>query len=158
MLYVGAARRLRADRTKDPDQASVFGSGYGMPVTDYEDRSKRKPELFISAGTESLTEEGKYAPGAQLNADRTTPDVGELFKRVGEGQEVYFCGNIYRLAGEVGGNDYDKLKISCIFAQETDRVQQRRANSGGRRKHPPCVVGLIPRLKKTVRRYWWRKC
>ena len=60
VVYVGAARRLRADTKIDPEQAVVFGSGFATPITDYEDNTKRKPEVFSSAGTESLKEEGAY--------------------------------------------------------------------------------------------------
>lgn len=129
ILYVGAVRRLRADLTQDPEQAVVFGSGFSTPVTNYEDPDKRKPELMVSAGTESLKEEGKYC--SMLNVVGTQAyGTDELCMAVEEGKEVYFMGNLYRSAGEMNDIQYDKLKCEITFAQETDRVKKR----GGGRK------------------------
>ena len=66
VVYVGAARRLRADMSLDPEQAIIFGSGFATPVTDYEDKTKRKAELLVSSGTESLQDEGKYCSRLQV--------------------------------------------------------------------------------------------
>jgi len=130
ILYVGAVRRLRADLNQDPEQCSVFGSGFATPVTDYEDPSKRKPELMISSGTESLQQEGKYC--SMLNVIGTQAlGTDELCLNAEDGVEVYFQGNLYRSAGEMNGNEYDKLKCELSFAQETDRIKKR---GGGGRK------------------------
>lgn len=130
-VYVGAARRIRADVQKDPEQAVVMGSGFCFPVTDYEDKTKRKAELFLSSGTESFQESGKYSSQVHLVTDPSAAYVGELFSEVPEGTEVYFQGNLFRSKGEMNGTAYDKLKVSATFAQNTERVRER---GGGGKK------------------------
>ena len=131
IVYVGAARRLRADTKVDPEQAVVFGSGFATPQTDYEDSSKRKPAVFVSAGTESLQEVGTYCSRIDLMGDKESK-TDEILTSCDDGQELYFMGNLYRSAGDYNGNVYDKLKVQASFVQATDRVRQRK--SGGRSK------------------------
>lgn len=131
VIYVGAVRRLRADTKIDPEQYVVFGSGFSTPVTDYEDNTKRKAELMVSAGTESLQEAGKYASRLHLLGE-TAYQTDVLCTEAVEGQEIYFMGNLFRSAGEINGTQYDKIKVSCTFAQETDRVKKT-SGGGGRR-------------------------
>ena len=131
IVYVGAARRLRADSKVDPEQAIVFGSGFCTALTDYEDKTKRKPELMISSGTESLTEAGTYCSQLQVLGDSSTK-TDEFCLNVDDGREVYFMANLFRSKGEMKDIQYDKLKVIATFAQETDRVRSRKG--GGRPK------------------------
>lgn len=130
LLYVGSARRIRADLGKDPEQAIVMGGGYCRVVTEFEDPDKRKAEVFLSAGTESVVDEGRYSSHLHVISDRDG-GTDELFRNVEEGKEIYFVGSLFRSKGEMNGTEYDKLKVSATFAQETDRVQQRKG--GGKR-------------------------
>lgn len=127
-VYVAAYRRIRMDLNKEPEQAVVMGSGFSAPVN-VEHRnadSDRKPEIYISTGNESLLQEGKYASQLHCVGDVANKNVGELFKTVGEGTEVYFVGNLFRIKGDIpNGGQYDKLKTSVTFALETDRVKTR---------------------------------
>lgn len=129
-MYVGSARRLRPDLKKEPEQAVVMGAGYCRPITEFEDPNKRKAELFLSAGTESVVEEGKYSSQLHVVADKEG-NCEDLFRSVEDGKEVYFMGYLFRSKGEMNGTEYDKIKVSATFAQETERVQQRRG--GGKR-------------------------
>ena len=132
-VYVGSARRLRSDLKKEPEQAIVMGAGYARPITEFEDKDKRKAELFLSAGTESIIEEGKYSSQLHVVADKEG-NASDLFRTVEDCKEVYFFGTIFRSKGEMNGTEYDKIKVSATFAQETERVQQRRGGGGKRTK------------------------
>lgn len=130
IVHVGAARRVRMDIKVDPEQAVIFGSGFSAPITDFEDDTKRKSELFVSSGTESFQEEGRYESRLQVIGT----DEGETKDKcttVEDGTEVYFMGNLFRSKGQMGETEYDKLKVSLSFLQETDRVKKR---GGGGRK------------------------
>jgi hypothetical protein len=129
ILWVGAARRLRADLNLDPEQCSVFGNGYASETTDFEDKSIRKPELRISSGTESLKEEGTYCSMLNVQGTQAT-GLDEFCMQVEDGREVYFQGNLHRSAGEYNGKEYDNLKCELSFIQETDRIKKK----GGGRK------------------------
>ena len=50
----------------------------------------------------------------------------ELAQTCEDGQELYFMGNLFRSAGAMNGNNYDKLKVVATFMQATDRVKQRK--------------------------------
>jgi hypothetical protein len=131
IVYVGAARRLRADSKVDPEQAIVFGSGFSTALTDYEDKTKRKPELMVSSGTESLTDAGTYCSQLQVLGDSSTK-TDETCLNIDDGREVYFMANLFRSKGEMKEIQYDKLKVIATFMQETDRVRSRKG--GGRPK------------------------
>lgn len=141
VIYVGAARRLRADQKVDPSQFVVFGSGFATPVTDFEDASKRKPELMVSSGTESLQEAGKYASRLHVLGD-SAYQTDEICTNAVEGQEVYFMGSLFRSAGEINGTTYDKLKVTTSFMQETDRVKKT-GKGGGRRPKQASMKGQL---------------
>jgi hypothetical protein len=127
VVYVGAARRLQADTKKDPEQSIVFGSGFARPSFDFEDKRKRKPEIFVSTGNESLTEPGTYASSLQLLGEsEQKTDVKCL--DVEDGREVYFMANLFRIKGQMGDIQYDKLKASATFIEESDRVRSRKSN------------------------------
>lgn len=129
VVYVGAARRLRADSKVDPEQAIIFGSGFATVVTEFEDKSKRKPELMVSSGTQSLQEAGMYCSRLQVLGDSATK-TDETCLSVDDGREVYFMATLFRSSGEMNGTHYDKLKASATFMEETDRVRARK--NGGR--------------------------
>ena len=131
IVYVGAARRLRADSRVDPEQAIVFGSGFARPSFDYEDKTKRKPEIFVQAGTESLEEAGKYASSLHILGDSATK-TDQFCMDVDEGREVYFMAHLIRSNGTMGDVQYDKLKATATKIDETDRVRSRKG--GGRAK------------------------
>lgn len=135
VINVGSARRLRADKGKDPEQATVFGAGFIRPQTNFNNKSERLPKVYISNTTESLLEEGEFSSGITLSAENQS-NAKDLFLVVEDGKEVYFQGNIFRDCGDVGGNTYDKLKIVCSFAQETDRKQARKSGAYGQQKAP----------------------
>ncbi len=130
-VYVGSARRLRPDLKKEPEQAVVMGAGYCWPITEFEDPNKRKSELFLSAGTESIVEEGKYSSRLHVVADKEG-NCEDLFRSVDEGKEVYFMGYLFRSKGEMNGTAYDKIKVSATFSQETERVMQRKGGGSKR--------------------------
>jgi len=132
IVHVGAARRLRMDTKIEPEQAIIFGSGYSSPITDFEDDTKRKRELFVASGCESLLEEGRYESRLQV-IGTDEGGTGDKCETVADGTEVYFMGNLFRSKGEVGTTVYDKLKVSATFMQETDRVKTRKGG-GGRKK------------------------
>lgn len=139
IIYVGAARRLRADTNVDPEQAIVFGSGFAQVVTDFHDKSKRKPELLISSGTQDLTEDGKYSSRLQVIGDTKTK-TNDVCLRVNDGQEIYFMANLFRSEGVMGDTSYDKIKASATFMEEGDRVKSK---SNGRRNHTPNMSGQL---------------
>lgn len=139
IIYVGAARRLRADTNIDPEQAVVFGSGFAQVVTDFHDKTKRKPELLISSGTQDLTEEGKYSSRLQVIGDTKTK-TNDVCLRVDDGKEVYFMANLFRSEGTMGETSYDKIKASATFMEEGDRVKSK---SNGRRNHTPNMSGQL---------------
>jgi len=131
IVYVGAARRLRVDPKVDPEQAIVFGSGFAYPVTDFEDNTKRKAEVFVGSGTQSLQEEGMYCSRLQVLGDKATK-TDETCLNVEEGREIYFMANLFRSSGVMGDIAYDKIKCQAVFMEETDRVKSKR---GGRKSH-----------------------
>ena len=127
IIYVGGARRLRADIKLDPEQCSVFGSGFAYPQTEYKSE-ERKPELMISNGTERVDEENTRCSMLNVAGSEQT-GTNQLCLTAEEGQEVYFSGSLYRSAGDYNG-PYDKLKVDLGFIQDTDRIRK----SGGGRK------------------------
>ena len=129
IVFVGSARRLRADTKIEPEQAVVFGSGFASPQTVY-GSDARKAELSITTGNESLVEEGKWASRLTVLGDAAA-GTDELTLTVEEGQEVFFMGNLFRNAGEVNGTVFDKLKVNLSFAQASDRMKKK--GGGGRR-------------------------
>jgi len=129
LVYVAGARRISTDVKQQPEQAIVMGDGYSSPCTDFEDKTKRKPEVYVSSGNESLKEAGAWSSQVHLIADVATKEVAELFKTTPDGTEVYFVGNLFRSKGTYNERNYDNLKISCVFAQDTNRVKTR----GGKR-------------------------
>ncbi len=140
IVYVGAARRLRLqDTAHDPEQAIIFGSGFAEPQTDFNDKSKRIPQLQISGGTQDFKEEGKYSSKITVIGDNKTK-TDEVCLRVEEGQEVYFMANLYRSEGEMRGKGYDNIKASVTFIEEGDRIKQKR---GGKRNHSPNLSGQL---------------
>ena len=130
IVYVGAIRRLRADTKLDPDQAIVFGSGFSQVVTDFHDKTKRKPELLISAGTQDVKEEGKYTSKLQVIGDSRSK-TDEVCLRVEDGQEVYMMANLFRSEGVMNETAYDKIKASATFMEESDRVRSRKSGKRG---------------------------
>ena len=135
IINVGSARRLRADKAKDPEQATVFGAGFIRPQTNFNNKSERLPKVYISNTTESLVAEGEYSSGITLSAENQS-NAKDLFMTVEDGKEVYFQGNVFRDVGEISGTCYDKLKIVCNFAQETERKQARKGGSYGQQQAP----------------------
>ena len=139
VVYVGAARRLRADSKVDPEQAIIFGSGYTRPSFDFEDKTKRKPELFISGSTQSMTEPGVYTSSLQLLGDSGTKTDSTCME-VEDGRECYFMANMFRSKGTMGETEYDKIKAVATFLEETDRV---RARKGGGRAAPVSMTSQL---------------
>ncbi len=130
IVYVGAARRLRADVKIDPEQALIFGSGFVQFIgTEMDDKTKRKPEITIQSGTQSLQEEGKYSGSLVVQGEKKT-GTDETCMTVDEGREVYFMAHLFRSAGVYQDTPYDKIKCQAVFMEETDRVKSKR---GGRK-------------------------
>lgn len=129
ILFVGSARRLRADTKIEPEQAVVFGSGFASPQTVF-GSDQRKAELSITSGNESLVEEGRWASRVTVLGDASV-GTDELTLTCEDGQEVFFMGNLFRNAGEVNGTEFDKLKVNLSFAQASDRMKKK---GGGARR------------------------
>jgi hypothetical protein len=128
IMYVGGARRLRADIKVDPEQCSVFGSGFVFPQTEF-GSDERKAELMVGDGTERVDEEG--ARCSMLNVvGSTKTGTDQICLTAEKGQEVYFTGSLYRTAGVYENTAFDKLKVDLGFIQDTDRIRK----SGGGRK------------------------
>jgi len=134
IVFVGAARRVQSDRKKDPEQAIVFGSGFVTPQHKDRHRTERKPELYISCGTQSLTDTGEYCEGFRLRGDRAY-QTDETCLNMEEDREVYFMGDLHRRSGnferEVNGKmmdtEWDNITAVVSFLQETDRVREKRS-------------------------------
>ena len=87
---------------------------------------------------ENITDGKDIKINAKNSTSRTVifhdADEGETKDKcttVEDGTEVYFMGNLFRSKGEMAGTEYDKLKVSLSFLEETDRVKKR---GGGGRK------------------------
>ena len=131
ILYVNAVRRIRDTQAKDPEQVTIMGSGFTQFQTERNNDEKRKPEVILSATTESLKEEGAYSSRLRVVSDKEG-NTEELFKTVDNNTEIYFVGTLFRSMGNYMEKDYDNLKVSASFALKTDRVK----DSGGYSRKP----------------------